>query len=197
MPEEIEEYEEIELGLEDFILKGFKKGKVLRNIDIENEAVEAVHYEIKHLRELAKKIDKLYANPKSSKRDFLNVIRKQREKRDDEIADFIDNIDREQDLFKVIEKKQKNGEITIKLKKVDDKDRIKLIKSIAKKINSKLTEKQREEMIQEQLKRDININETDRLKKIDKELDKKDPKLESHRGCYKLVVGDEDVLMVR
>lgn len=187
----------MDFGMEFLMLDELKKGTIIKNINTKKEQEDTVHYDIKHLRALNKAIEKLYSNPNSRKRDFIKVIEKHKTKRDTEITDFIDSIEREEDLFKIVERKKRNGEITVKFKKVDDKDRLNLIKSIAKKLSEKLTPQQREEMLQEQLRRDAGIDDVETLKKIDKDLDTKNPKIEGHRGCYYIKVGDEELFLVK
>lgn len=183
-----------EIGLEDVILSQFEEGKIVKGWDIAEEEEKTVHYRIKNLRATMTDIYKVYSNAKATKRDFVNVIEKHMKNHEDDVQDFLDQLENDDKLFEVAERTEdKSGNITIKLKKVDQTDRIALIRSITEKLMKKIKPDQLRSLLEEGVRRN---NSTKKLKKIDKQLEKDDVKIEGKKGCFKFVVGDEDVFVM-
>ena len=67
------------------------------------------------------------------------------------------------------------------------------IKSIVKKLMDKLTPEQMKAMIEQSI---MKLNDIDKLEKVDKALDKKNPKLEGKRGCYNLTIDGIDLWLI-
>ena len=206
MPEPIEYGEDaegeqlgFEIGLDQIILGSFKEGKLLTNIDFEQDEVDTIHYRIKHLRALMDDVYKLYSagykgKKKPTKEQFFKVFQKHSKKKEDDIHDFLEQLDREEQVFRVDTKEvDEEGNITIKLRKVSQADKLKIVKSITEKLLKKLTKKQYQSLVEEMIRRE---NDTEKLKRIDKKLDDEDIEVEGKKGCFKLVVGGEDLHLV-
>jgi len=189
MPEEM-----FEIGLEDVILSQFEEGKIVRGWDIEEEEERTVHYRIKNLRAMMNEIYQVYSKKNSTKRDFVKVIKDHQKKHEDDVQNFLDQLENDDKLFEVAERQEdKDGNITIKLKKVDQTDRIALIRSITEKLMKKMKPEQLRSLLEEGVRKN---NSTDKLKNIDKKLDDEDVKVEGKKGCFKFAVGDEDIFVM-
>ena len=183
MPEEF-----MEIRLDDILMEQFEKGRILRANDVDKEKEDTVHYAVKGARELVTEIYKLYSRKKKpSKKDFVKLWDKQREKRDKEIHNFLEQLDRPAQLLRVENKKETKDKVVITLKKLDDSDRLKIVQSIAKKLSEKLDKKTVQSLIEEGIRREDNI---DKLKQVDKDLDKEDIDVKGDKGCFMITVGE-------
>lgn len=193
MPEIIEE----KIIDECLSLDSLVKGKFIHNVKSFNEMdLKCVHYDVKNIRNLAEDIMKVYS--KGGKReDFVKIIEKHKKIHEDEVHNFeskVENIMEEGVLKVVSRKKNKDGTVEIKFKKISNKEKSVLVKSIAKKLSKTVTRKQLEVLFEQSI---MKLNDIDKLKKVDKKLKKKTkPKIKGVRSCYKLVVDDVDVFLV-
>jgi hypothetical protein len=172
-----------------------KKGNIIKVLDANEDDNTVAHYDIKFLRETMKKIYELYSNPKTTKKDFANLLYEQRKQHNDSMCNILDTLDfeRGESFLKVVDRKDKDNKVTITFERINEKEKSILIKSIAEKLVKQMTPEQVMTMLQEQLRK---LNDTEKLKKIDNKLNTEKPKIEGKRGCYKLVVDNEDVILV-
>lgn len=191
-----EEPTEVAIDLECIVLDKWKKGEIIQTVkEWSDEGEHIIHYKIKHLRDAMKDIYSLYSNKKSTKKDFMNVLEKHRKRMDDNIHDFmmkIENVPEDQ-LLKIVEKKKKGDKITVVFQKVNQEDKKKFVKSIAKKIVNKLSREDQVKMFEQMINK---MNDLEKLKKVDDKLKKEKPKVESKRGCFKIVIDDIDLFLV-
>lgn len=184
------------LGLDIIILDELKEGSIVTVPQGENEQLkETVHYEIKQMRECIKDIYEAYSR-KATKQELVTILEKHKESIDTYIHDFlgrVENIDKNEKIFKIAKKEIKKGEVTIKLKEVPQNEKKEIVKSIVKKLIGKVTRDQLEAMFEQSI---LKLNDMEKLKKVDKALDKNEPKIEGKRGCYQLLVDDIDVMMI-
>lgn len=159
------------------------------------EDSETVHFDIKHMRAAMKDIYEVYSNPRSTKKDFTKVLEKHREARNREIEDYIDTLTLDEEkLLRVAKKVKKGNKITVVFEEVSVKEKGKLVKSIANKLFDKMTPKQIKTMLQESVRK---LNDVDKLNKINQELLTIKPQIEGSRGCFRLMVNDEEVFLIR
>ena len=185
------------MGLDIIVLDELKKGSIVTSpIPYEEQQKEVIHYKIKAMRDTIKEIYDAYSNNKS-KDEIFKIIEKNHKKMDDSIDNFMDRIEhlsKKEKILKVIEKKTNSkGEITIKFKEVSMKEKASVVQSIVKKLASKVTKKQLEVMFEQSI---MKLNDMDVLKKVDKALDKKKPKIKDNRGCFKLIIEDTDLMII-
>jgi len=148
-----------------------KEGVVFANTALQKQREQTVHYAVKGMREAMNEIYQIYNGKKKPKaKDFVRVLDKYNKKREDDITDYLDKIENEEDLFKIVKRKSSKGKITIELEKISNKDRIKLIKSITEKLIKRMKPEHIHAMIEEGIKKN---NDIDTLKRIDKKLDSK------------------------
>jgi len=184
-----------EIGLDDIIMDQFEKGKLLKVWKPEKEREDTVHYAVKHAREVVAEIYKLYSRKKKpTRKDFVKVWDKNRDERDKEINNFLDQLDRPAELLRVESKKETKDKVVITLKKVDDKERLKIVQSIAKKLAKKLDKKTIQSLLEEGVRKEKNI---DRLKKIDNNLEEKEIEVKGHKGCFTLTIGEEELMIIQ
>jgi hypothetical protein len=186
--------EELPMDLDFIVLDAFQKGRIVKDIGLEGATEETVHYDIKHARELVKEIYEVYAR-NGSRADFVKVFEKRRDAANDEINNFIDELEMKEgeNLFEIINRKEKGDEITLTFKKIDGKRKADLVRSIADKLLKKLTPEQITIMLQEGVKR---LNKLDDLERVNKALDKEGVETKGVRGCFKLVVDDVDLMLI-
>ena len=181
----------------DMDIAAFQKGNILKIHDLDKENEDTVHYQIKHMRNIMGDIYKLYSgNKKPTKKDFSNLFEKHEKKLGDDVDNFLELLENEDELMKVISHKlnRKTGETTIKLQRVDTTEKKKLVKSISKKLATKLTKEQLISLLEEGVRKN---NDVEQLKLINQKLKKKKPKVEGIKGCFKVVVDEEDVFVMR
>ena len=185
-----------EIGKDIVAIDDLVKGKVITSPN-EVKQEDFVHYEIKHLRALMNDIYKAYSNKKTTKKDFVKIIEKHKDQKELEVSDFLESVDKikEDKAFKVVEKKvnKKTGEVTIKFKEIKNEEKKKYIKSITEKLLNRLTKEQLAKMLNQSL---MKLNNIDTLKRVDKKLDKENPKIEEHQGCFFLTIDGVDLWMV-
>ena len=188
MPIEDTLFAEIDIDL-------FKKGELLKTLKDFRDSEIARPIKIKGMRIMIEEINKAYQGKKGLSKDELRKIwEKHQDQSDLYIGNTIDSLKDPQDLFVVRDKKiDRKGNVTIKLKKVDTKDRDGIIKQLAKRLVEKLNKKQLQVMIEEGLKKNSDFN---MLKEANKEIKKKKPKLKEHRGCFIITVNDKEVMVV-
>ena len=181
-------------NLDEIVLGNIKKGQLISSIRLENDG-ELIHYDIKFLRELMGEVYKLYSSGEPDKKKFVELFEKHQKKFDTFKGDVMDRLaDEKDDLFFVEERAvDKDGNITIRLKKLDSGERLKLLHSVSKKLMSKLTKKQLAEMLEEGIRKNNTIED---IKKMGEKLKKsKEPKVEGYKGCYKLLVDDAELIV--
>jgi len=184
-----------EIGLDDIIMDQFEKGKLLKVWRPEKDREDTVHYAMKHAKEVVAEIYKLYSRKKKpTRKDFVKVWDKNRDERDKEISNFLDQLDKPAELLRVKSKKETKDEIVITLKKVDDKERLKIVQNIAIKLANKLDKKTIQSLLEEGIRKESNI---DKLKKVEEDLDKKEIKVKGHKGCFTITVGEEELMIVK
>lgn len=190
MPEMIPSF-----SLDEMVLDSFEEGKIIKSMRLDEGDEESVHYRIYGMRKAMKEIYQLYSQKKApTKKQFAKIMDKHSEATQDEIHHFLASLENDDELFKVEQKKvDKQGNITIKLKKLDGQMKNKLVMSVAKKLADKMTKEQIETMLQERVR---TMNDADVLEKIDKKLDKDDVQLEGKRGCFFLTIGEEKLFLI-
>lgn len=191
-----EEPKEFELDLECIVLDKWKKGEIIQNVpEWDDESERIVHYRVKHLRDAVKEIYQVYGNKKATKKDFLKVLEKHRKRMDDNIHDFMMKIENipEDELLKVVDKKKRGNKITVVFEKVKQEDKKKYVKSIARKIVKKLNKEDQIKLFEQMINK---MNDLEELKKVDDKLKKEKPKVETKRGCFKVVIDDVDLFLV-
>ena len=87
-----------------------------------------------------------------------------------------------------------NTEPIFELTPINKDERIKLIKSIATKLATKVSKEQLVSMFEEGIRLNTDTND---LEKIDKELDKKNVKIRESKGCFIFTVGNKDIMVMR
>jgi hypothetical protein len=183
------------MSIDEIILGNLKKGQIITTIDMNKDKEDGIHYDIQFMRNLLKEVYQLYSSGTADKKKFVELFDKHHQSFATSKGDFLDRIaDTKDELFMVEEKDiDKDGNVTIKLKKLDNAMRLKLITDISKKLASKLTKKQVIEILAEGIKRN---NTTEQIQNMSKELKKnKDAKVEGKRGCYKLVVDKSEIMV--
>ncbi len=184
------------MGLDIIVLDELKEGMIITSLaGLNDELVETAHYEIKGMRDCMKDIYQAYST-KASKKEMCNILEKHKKRIDDNIHDFfgkIENLNKNEKMFKVAKKKIKNGEVIIKFTPINIEEKQKYVKSIVKKLVNKVSKEQLVQMFEQAV---VKLNDIGQLKKADKALDKKNPKVEGKRGCYKLIIDDVDLMMI-
>lgn len=178
-------------------LSELKKGQVISNWDSGKEEETETMISARHMQDFVDDMRKFYVTGKPpSKKEFMKIFEKHRKKQSDEVMDAIDQLDSGvANTFRVKSKKKtKKGGLVVEFEKVDEKERIRLIKKIVSKLVSELKPEQLRVMLEEGLKQNSDIGE---LKKVDKELQKKKPEIKSYRGCFKLVVNNKEIMVLR
>lgn len=177
------------LDLSDIVLDEMKKDKIIMNFPGQYKDVKkTVHYRVHHLRKLMTDIYKLYSKGKTNKSDFLKVIAKNQKSMDRAIMNFsqkIESMDEPQPMKVLDKKKLKDGTVILKLKPVDQSKKAPYVKRISEKLAKVMSMEQIKAMFEQMIKK---LNDVDTLKKVDKALEKKKPKIKSHRGCFELVI---------
>ena len=181
------------LGLDIIVMDELKKGSVVSSPD-DGDNSDTIQYDIKSMRECMVDLYKAYS-VNASKKEMCDILDKHRKRADDEIHNFLSRIEnvKEDKMFKVIDKTVKNGEITIKFKEIPKDDKIKVVKSIVKKLANKVSKEQLKIMFEQSI---MKLNDIAELKSVDKALDKKNIEIEEKRGCFKLVVDDHDLFII-
>lgn len=182
-------------GLDEILVDDLKKGMVITSPS-EIKEDEFVHYDIKNVRELFKEINELYQKPNVTRKDFVEALRKHRERSQDETQDFIERLEnfKQDKAFEIVEKKQnKKGEVVIKMKEIPQEDKKKYVDSITKKLLKKVTSEQLEKMFHQAI---MKLNDVSTLKKVDKALKKKKPEVKEYQGCFFLKIDGVDLFMV-
>ena len=175
------------------IVGDLKPGRIVMDWDEDKDRDKTIHYAVRSVKELTEDFNKLYNNPtKPTRKDFVELFKKHSKKRDDDITDYLDRIENEEELLKVVKRREtKDGKVIIELEKISNKERLKLVTSITKKLLKKLKPEHIKSMVEEGIRRN---NDIDILKKIDKKLSSKKPvKIEGKKGCYKFVIDGIDL----
>ena len=191
--ETIDDYEFAGVGLDMIVLDGLKKGRILENFSPAIDDKKIIHYDIYGLRKCLKEINELYAKGSSVKKeDFIKVLNKNRKERDDIVHDFLGKIENypDKDMLQIVDRKEKNGEITIRLKRIPQEQKKKYIKSIVAQLMEKMTKEQIAAMMEQAIAK---LNDIDTIKKVNKKLKTEKPKIEGKRGCYRLTVDNIDI----
>jgi len=177
-------------------LSELSKGKVLSNWNSKKEDEKEAIISARNMHNFVDDMRKFYVTGKRpSKKEFIKIFEKHRKKNFDEVADTIDKLDSGvDDTFRVKSRKKTKKGLVIEFEKVDEKERIKLVKKIVNKLVSKLNPEQLRKMLEEGIKQNSDIGD---LKKVDKELQKKKPEIKSYRGCFKLVVNGKEIMVLR
>jgi len=183
-------------GVLNIDLSDLKKGQVISNWDSKKEEEIETMISARHMQNFVDDMRKFYITGKRpSKKEFMKIFEKHRKKESDEVMDAIDQLDSGVDnTFRVKSKKKTKKGLVIEFEKVDEKERIRLIKKIVSKLISKLKPEQLRVMLEEGLKQNSDIGD---LKKVDKELQKKKPEVKEYRGCFKLVVNGKEIMVLR
>ena len=189
------------MPIEDFFFEqdkgNLKKGAVVSNVSADKTREKVVHYSIKGIKDMTTDFYNLYktSSKKPTKKDFLKIIDKHLNKRDDNVDNFLDRLENEDELFQVVKRKKKGGKIIIELEKVSNKERMKIIRSIVDKLMKKVKPKQLRSMWEEVIRKNNDIED---LKAIEKKLkSKKKIKVEDKKGCFKFVIGDKELMIIR
>jgi hypothetical protein len=172
-----------------------KKGEFIRTRGIESEEKTGRPTVVKHMRIMINRLGELYSkNKPPTKEEFNKIFEAHQKYMNDEVIGVIDSLENSEDFFRVDERvEEKNGDIIIKLKKINKDERINLIKNIAKKLVENITKEQLQVMMEEGVKK---LNDIGTLEKIDKELKTSKPKITGKRGCFKLQVNDEEIMLL-
>jgi hypothetical protein len=185
---------EIGIMLDEIVFDELSKGKIIRVISQEKDKERIVHYEVREARELTKEIYKVYSNKNATKKDFFNVVDKIKKKTSKDIDNFFEILNQEnENFFRVIERKEKGDEVTIKLKKIDSKEKLKLVSSIAKQLAKKVKPNQLVTMFEQGMRK---LNDVDKLKKISEKLKKKKVKVKEKRGCFYFDIDGEELFLI-
>jgi hypothetical protein len=186
----------IEEYFEEWDVDALKEGEIIRAGGIQKLEDGALPVRVKHMRVLVKRLSDMYYSGKApSPKEFKDIFRQGEKYMQTELQDTLDQLESEDDFFKVDKKiEDKDGNVTIKLKKLDKQGRIKVIRSIVDKVIKKLTPDQIKSLLEEGIRKNNDVKE---LEEMDKALDKEDVKIEAKKGCFKLVVGDKDIMVIR
>jgi RecJ-like exonuclease len=183
------------MDLEDLILGSLDKGKIVRICNENKAKTKSVHYATQSIRQMAKEMYKIYQNPQATRDDFVAVLEKNTKIMHDNIGSFLDGLDVDDDMFVIEDKiEDSKGNITVKFTKISATQKNQLVKDIAKTLLNKMDKNQLLTLLQEGIKHN---NDVINLKKIKKKLEVEKPTIEGKRGCYKLVVGGEDIFILR
>lgn len=192
--------QEDNMPLEDFIdvinVDFFKEGNIVQSKSYEEIEELAAPLSVVHMRKLVKTLaDLYYSGHPPSKAEFNKLFKDSEKEMSDEVGNEIEKLELSEDFFKV-EKRivERNGDVTIKLKKLNKEDRIKIIRSIATKMVDKLSKEQLISLLEEGIRKNSDF---DKLKEIDSDLDKEDVKINARKGCFKLVVNNNDIFILR
>lgn len=180
-------------NLDEIVLGNIKEGQLLSSLNIDKGQEKTIHYDIKFMKDLMKDVYQLYSTGNATRKEFVDLFDKHHKNFATEKGNIMERIaDEEDDLFQVEKKSvDKDGNITIKLKKLDSSERLKLLDKVTKTLLSKMTKKQLQEMMIEGIKKN---NTTEDIKKMADKLDaKKEAKVKGVRGCYKLVVDGQEL----
>jgi len=182
-------------NLEFVVLDHLKKGKIIKVIADGEEDNNVAHYDIYHLRKTMAAIDKLYQNPKSTKEDFAKALKEHRNKAWDDINHILDEkkFAKGEPLLKVVDRKDTGKQVTITFERINNIEKTALVQSIAARLIKQLSTEDVTTLLQEAVRK---LNDTDKLKKIDAGLAKKKPKIEAKRGCFKLIIEGEELVLV-
>jgi DNA-binding IscR family transcriptional regulator len=176
-------------------VESLKEGNIIRARGIESEEIDTRPLRVNHMRIMINELSKMYYDKKPpTKEQFNKMFEKHQKYMEDEISNVLDDLENSENFFRVEKKEDNNGDIIIKLKKIDAEERIKLIKNIAKKLVEKMTKEQMQTMLEEGIKKN---NDLESLKKIDKKLESETPKIRGNKGCYKLSVDGEDIILLQ
>lgn len=105
-----------------------------------------------------------------------------------EVEHILDSFNN-REYAKITSVREINGTITIKIQKLKDGEYKKIIPSLANKIADKLSKKDIVNMMI-----DVLMDEkADKVQRIAKEIKKEEPKVETKGGCFKIVIGDEEL----
>jgi hypothetical protein len=186
---------DIEGELEFIVMDNLIKGKIIKALPtFEDEEKEIVHYDINNLRKLVAKINTLYEN-KAPREEFIKVITEMRKANCTELCNMLETKEFYQGdpFLKVIDRKDSGDKITVTFQKVNSQEKNMIVKSIAEKLVKQMTPEQVKVMLQEGIRK---CNDIDSLKKVDKSLDTEAPQIEGKRGCFKLIIGGEDLHII-
>ena len=185
----------IEEFFEEWDVESLKHGDIIRARGFESREKDSRPTIVKNMRVMISHLNDLYSKGKiPSKKEFNEIFEKHQKNMSDEVDNVLDDLENSEEFFKVEKKEESDsGDITIKLKKLDKTERIKIIKSIAKKLAEKMTKEQLQTMLEEGIKK---LNDTKTLKEIDEELNKESPKIKGNKGCYKLQVNGKDIILL-
>jgi hypothetical protein len=182
-------------NLDEIVLSNIKKGQLLSSMNLDKGQEATIHYDIKFMKDLMRDVYEMYSSGEADKKKFVALFDKHHKKFANDKGNIMERLaDTQDDLFQVEEKSvDKNGNITIKLKKLDPTERLKLLNKVTKTLLSKMTKKQLQEMLSEGIRKN---NTTEEIKKMSEKLDaKKEAKVEGIKGCYKLVVDDLELMV--
>jgi len=188
------------MPIEEFIgnlqFNDIKKGEILRVADFDRDDKMTIPIRARKMRDFVNDMSKFYyAGKIPTKTEFEKIFKKHEKEVIDESNNLLDQLENSEDLFKVSKRiKERNGKIIFELTPINKDERIKLIKSIATKLATKVSKEQLVSMFEEGIR--LNTDTQD-LEKIDKELNKKDVKIKEDKGCFKFVVGNKDIMVMR
>lgn len=185
----------IEDTLMDLDLGPLKEGDIFQNRDEEDFDHKLNATMIDAAREILYKVKEMYdIGKKPTKKEFNDMIKKLEDKRSVELDHFLDQLQEEDDFLKLTKRtKLKNGKIVMEFEPINKDDRIKLIRSITDKLIKKLKPEQLRSLLEEGVRKTCR---NEKLEKIDKALDDGDVKIKERKGCFRLFVNEEEVLML-
>lgn len=182
-------------NLDEIVLSNVKKGQLLSSLNVEKSEEATIHYDIKFMKDLMRDVYEMYSSGEANKKKFVELFDKHHKKFANEKGNIMERLaDTQDDLFLVEDKiVDVDGNVTIKLKKLDSSERLKLLNNVTKKLLSKLSKRQLQEMLSEGIRKN---NTTEDIKKMSEKLDtKRVAKVEGVKGCYKLIVDDQELLV--
>jgi hypothetical protein len=192
----IEEYDDDRrFMLVDVDLGNLTKGQILTDWDREKEKDLIIPIKANQMREFVDEMRKFYlSDKKPTKAQFKKIFEKHQDKLEEQIHDTLGQLDKSPEkIFKVVKREKIKDGFRIEVKKIDDSDRVTLIRRICDKLINKLTKEQLKSLLEEGLKKNADVKE---LEEIDKELEKKEPVVETKKGCFKIKVNDKEVFVM-
>lgn len=185
--------EGIDVGFDEFTLDNLVQGKLLREVRTRTKTEVYLGFRFSDYAKQA--IQSLYKEKKKvTQEDVIRVLERHGQKRDVLIDNYFKNIG-EDNFFRVETKKElKDGSVIVKFKKIDIKDKMKLITRISRRLAEKLPKNMIVDILKDSITESFDTEED--LKRLDKITKKKRPKFKKARGCFNILV-DDIILRIR
>lgn len=177
----------------------FEEGEILKEHEWEPVLPEGMaHARVQNVREMMSAIYALYQRKeKPTEEEFTDLLNEHINKDAEVEHDFDWSLETKTNLWRVANRTENEGEITIKLQRVKSTDKKKILLEVVDLLQDKLTKEQIRQMLVVALSQ--NVDDDDTLLRLKKELsDKSKPQIvEARKGCWYISVNGIKACVLR